>query len=124
MMEDEVKKRTRRWLETKGYKVKAEVKISCPDDSENNHGSVVLDFWAYKDPAKIVWCECKGDQSLSELLEGFIRLEFGVFYGGGHGILAVPHTATMRLLSHKKFLAQAKDVIQILDVEQNKLKQM
>lgn len=110
MDEEEAKQRTKEWLEKEGYKVHQEVSI-C----ENRE--VILDFYAYKDSPFILWVEVKGDVSLSQLLEGFIRVELATYLGGGQGLLAVPHKATQRLLQHRRFLSQAEKVIAILDVE-------
>jgi hypothetical protein len=118
MDEDEVKQKTLKWLKSKDFLVKSEVGVSGIDRD------VILDFYAYREKQgkpQILWVEAKGDVPLSQLLEGFIRLEFGVFYGGGQGILAVSHKATQKLLEHKEFLKQAEDVIGILDVQNNRI---
>jgi hypothetical protein len=136
MDEKEVKRRTEQWLKNQGFKVKREVAVA--EDRE-----LIMDFYAYCDgdasflttsflaPSPptgsfltrptILWVECKGDQNLSELLEGFIRLELAVYLGGGLGILAVPNKATQKLLNYKDFLRQAENVIAILNVESSKL---
>lgn len=118
MREEEVKEATEKWLTEKGYKIQREVGVS------GTEREVILDLYGYKEEdgrPEILWVECKGDQTLSELLEGFIRLEFGVWLGGGIGILAVPHNATRKLLNYKKFLGQAETIISVLDVEDNRL---
>lgn len=112
MDEDEVKRRTRAWLESQGYKVTEEIGVS------GTERQVILDFYGYREQQsepQIIWVECKGDQNLSELLEGWVRLEFGVFYGGGKAILAVPKDAAERLLKHEEFLKGS--TIKILNVE-------
>jgi hypothetical protein len=135
MDEKEVKKRTEQWLKSQGFKIKREIAVA-----ENRE--LIMDFYAYRDgdashsfvspPLQtalfpitslpiILWVECKGDQNLSELLEGFIRLELAVYLGGGLGILAVPNKATQKLLNYKDFLRQAESVIAILNVESSKL---
>jgi len=117
MNEDRVKELTKKWLEKQGFKVYPEVSVG-------EKREVVLDFYAYQDPPEVWWIECKGDQNLSELLEGFIRVEFAVWDRGGLGILAVPHKSTKKLLRYKDFLKQAEKVIEILDVEKEVTYQM
>ena len=114
MNEPEVKKLTCKWLERQNYKVQKEIGVP------NSNGEVILDFYGYRETngvPEIVWCECKGDVILSKLLEGFIRLEFGVHYGGGTGILAVPSRAKNNLEPFHNFLKQAENTIRILNVE-------
>ena len=85
-VEDSIKAQIKASLEANGFKVKREVAVV---DSGRN---VILDFYAFKDdnPPQIIWVECKGDVNLSELIEGFARLEFALFYGGGKGIFVAP----------------------------------
>lgn len=113
MNEEEVKRRVKRWLEESQYTVHEEVGVS------GTNREIVLDFYGYKDSPSILWVECKGDQSLSELLEGFIRTEFAVFSGGGRGILATPKNARKKLLKYEKFLKGSS--VQVLDVESYQL---
>ena len=118
MQEDLVKGLVEVWLKRKGYTWKSEVGVTGTDRE------VIMDYYAYREQEgepKILWVECKGDQNLSELLEGFIRLEFAVYYGGGNGILALPHKAAERLLNYKDFLIQAQNILAILDVEHGKV---
>lgn len=118
MREDEVKKLAREWLEAQGYTVKPEP--PAPIDSEERE--LALDFHAYRDKEpEIIWVECKGDVNLSELLEGFVRVEFCIHYGGGLGLLAVPSRAKRILLKYKDFLKQAESTVAILDVEESKI---
>ena len=121
MDEPEVSALTLKWLEERGYTVKTEVGVS------GTEREVILDYFAFTENAgtpEILWIECKGDVSLSMLLEGFIRTEFAIFLGGGKGILSCPTNAIQKLLKYKNFLEQAKDVIKILDIEKNILHQM
>lgn len=112
MEEPEASTLTRRWLEEKGYKLKAEVGIP------HTEREVVLDYHAYRDnpEPEILWIEVKGNVSISQLLEGYIRTEMAVFYGGGKGILAAPHEATQKLLKYRNFL-KSDGTIAILDIE-------
>jgi hypothetical protein len=136
MNEGEVKNKTERWLKNQGFKVKREVAVA-----ENRE--LIMDFYAYRDgdaphsfvstqPLQtalfpttsspiILWVECKGDQNLSGLLEGFIRLELAVWLGGGLGMLAAPHTATEKLLRYRTFLSQAENVIALLDAQKQEI---
>lgn len=113
MREDKVKEATYHWLEEQEWTVKSEVGVS------GTEREVIIDFYAYRERStpEILWVECKGNQNLSDLLEGFIRLEFAIFYGGGNGYLVAPHKATTKLLKHRIFLSQAASVIKLLDIE-------
>ena len=118
MNEDQVKRLTQDWLRKNGYVVKQEVGVL------GTNREVILDFYAYRDKngdPEIIWVEAKGDVNLSELLEGFIRLEFAVWRGGGLGILSIPHKATLKLLKYRQFLRQAENTLALLDVETQKL---
>ncbi|MDE2439207.1 MAG: hypothetical protein KGN01_07510 [Patescibacteria group bacterium] len=110
-VEDKVKFKISEELRELGYQVKAEVPVV---DSGRN---VILDFFAFShtgqsrarkssnmniqeptysqaqgepSPPDKIWVECKGDVNLSELIEGFARLDFALFYSGGRGIFAAP----------------------------------
>lgn len=118
MDEDAVKKLTREWQEARGYTVKPEP--SAPIESEEHE--LFLDFHAYRgEEPEILWIECKGDVSLSELLEGFIRMELCVHYGGGLGLLAVPTKSRRRLLKFKDFLGHSIEKVALLDAEEGKV---
>lgn len=118
MREDKVKELAREWLEAQGYRVKPEP----PAPVETEERELALDFHAYRDKEpEILWVECKGDVNLSELLEGFVRLEFCVYYGGGLGFLALPSDARRRLLKFNEFLKHSMATIAILDVEEGKI---
>ena len=115
MDENEVKKRTKEWLEKKGYTVKSEVGVP------GTNREVIMDYYAYREregEPEILWVECKGDCNLSYLLEGFVRLEFTLWLGGGIGILAIPHEAKQKLLKHEKFFEQAQNIITLLDIQE------
>lgn len=120
MDEQEASALTRRWLEERGFKVKTEVGVS------GTEREVILDYYGYRENSEpeILWVEVKGDQKLSQLLEGFIRVEFAIHYGGGAGILACPTQATEKLLNHRDFLRQAEGVISLLDVEKMEMYQL
>jgi len=107
MTEDEVNILCREWLISKGYKYKGILnkglgQVPVPDGTRQ----VLIDHCGIRDnPIDLVWIEAKGsDLNLSELLEGFIRVNYAVFEGGGNGYLAIPHKEYERLLEHKEFL--------------------
>lgn len=118
MREDEVKKLAREWFESQGYTVRPEP----PAPVESEERELALDFHAYRDrEPEILWVECKGDVNLSELLEGFVRVEFCVYHGGGLGLLTLPSSARRRLLKHADFLRHSVATVAILDVEARKV---
>ncbi len=116
MDEPEVSQRAIKWLRNQGYRVKTEVPLPHP----NGLREVVLDLHAYKDindEPDIIWCECKGDVGMSQLLEGFIRLLACIIYGGSKGYLFLPHDATERILKYPEVLEIATNVMRIVDIE-------
>ena len=121
MDESEVSKLVMKWLRNNGYKFKTEPNT----DEEKN---VRLDFYAYKEEngqPTIFWIECKGDNGLSELLEGWIRVEYAIYHNGGLGIFACPNKSANKLLKIKPFLSKTVSKnIAILDVEKMNLIKM
>lgn len=102
----------------RGY---GQVPVPLPDGSR----SILIDHQGFKTtPISLIWIEAKGSgDNLSELLEGFIRLCAAIYYGGGNGYLAVPHTEYERLLEQRDFLkavaesVNGKGTMGLLDVE-------
>ena len=113
MEESQVSEIVKRHFSQQGYKIHPEVPVG------GINREIILDFYCYKDtnPPSILWVECKGDVGTSQLLEGFIRLELAIFYGGGKGVLAIPNYAYHKLMKHRDFLRQAEEVIRVLNVE-------
>jgi hypothetical protein len=71
-----------------------------------------------------LWVECKGDDAkLSKIIEGFGRIVYAVFYGGGDGLLAVPHGRIKIINDNKEYFERfahsvvGKGRVGILDVE-------
>jgi hypothetical protein len=128
MTEDEVNIRCKEWLISRGYKYKGILnkglgQVPVPDGTRQ----VLIDHCGVKDrPVDLVWVEAKGGNcNLSELLEGFVRLNYAVFEGGGCGYLAIPHKQFNLLLERKEFLeavahsTNGKGSIGLLDLEEN-----
>lgn len=90
-----VKSEVKAWLESQGYTVKTEVPVPL------QNRDVILDLQGEKNLDRI-WVEAKGDNGISDYLEGFSRLLFAVYYGGGRGIIAVGDQE--RLLEYEEFL--------------------
>jgi len=122
MKEDEVNLKCREWLEKQGYDYKgilnARPKENCsdngygqvpaPDGSRDGLGQVLIDHQGKKDrPADLIWIEAKGSGvNFSTLLEGYIRVVYACYWGGGKGLLAVPNKEYERAIEQKAFLAQ------------------
>lgn len=123
MKEEEVKEKVKRRYEEAKYRVLKEVPVTC------ENGSVVLDFRAEQvdnvlyekghyssdiptEEAEFeeIWIECKGDVSVSETLEGFIRTVYAVWCGGGLGVLAVPNKLFQQLQNKIDFFKQVSSV--------------
>ena len=113
LSETQVKSRLVRWLEAKGYRVNRESIVCGPwcdhtllwgkRDSGLILHDIILDFHAHNDVDDI-WCECKGDVGVSQLLEGFIRLQAALHYNKGRGMLVTTRAAKSRfLLRYKDF---------------------
>lgn len=130
MTEDEVNKWVEGWLIERGYKYKGILNVGLgqvpvPDGTRQ----VLLDHQGVKDnPIDLVWIEAKGSGvNLSQLLEGFIRVVYGVFHGGGNGYLAIPHAEYEKLLEQKDFLkaiaesVNGKGTMGLLDAEKGVL---
>lgn len=127
MTEDEVNQKVKEWLENHFFKYKGILNIGLgqvpvPDGTR----SVLLDHQGFRDDIPdLLWIEAKGSGcSLSELLEGFIRLTYGIFMGGGNGYLAIPHNEFEILLERREFLeavsrsTNGKGYIGLLDAEE------
>jgi hypothetical protein len=132
MKEEEVNKRVEEWLTENGYSYKGVMKsgdVPVPDgkgrniliDAQgsklvNEKGEVVspLDERFYETEElnyKICWIEGKGSNAnFSELLEGFIRVLYAVWHGGGLGLLAVPNEQYEKLMEEKEFLEKIAKV--------------
>lgn len=132
MTEDEVNIRCREWLQNRSFKYKGILNVGLgqvpvPDGGEGR--SVLLDHQGFSDRTKeLVWIEAKGsDVNFSQLLEGFIRVGYGVFHGGGKGYLAIPHNEYEKLLEQKDFLeavaesVNGKGTMGLLDAERGEL---
>lgn len=127
MTEDEVNLKVKEWLESHSYHYKGILKkglgqVPVPDGIGR---SVLIDHQGIKhNPIDLVWIEAKGSGcNLSELLEGFSRTIYAIYYGGGHGYLATPHDEYTRLVKQKDFLkavaesVNGKGTMGLLDIE-------
>lgn len=118
MREEEVKKLAKKWLEAQGYKVRPET----PAPIDNEDRELALDFYAYRDAKpEVLWVEAKGDVNLSQLLEGFVRTELCVHYGGGLGLLALSTSSRRKLMKYEDFLKHSVETIALLDVQEGKI---
>lgn len=117
MTEDQVNTIVEKWLLSKGYKYKGVCKNRKIAQKENSVGQipvpdgtrqVLIDHQGVKDAPNIdlLWIEAKGGgDNLSELLQGFIRVIYAVWHGGGRGLLAVPQSEFNMLNEQIIFLA-------------------
>lgn len=126
MTEDEVNIRCKEWLLAKGYKYKGILnagkgQVPIPDGNRQ----VLLDHQGTKDnPVGLVWVEAKGSNvNFSQLLEGFIRTVYAIYWGAGDGYLATPHKEFLKLLEQREFLkavansVNGKETMGLLDIE-------
>ncbi len=128
MTEDQVNIACRKWLEGQGFKYKGVLnsfangkrgrnkfngddepygQVPVPDGSERGR-AVLLDHQGVKDrPIELIWIEAKGsDVNFSTLLEGFIRMAYAVYYGGGKGLLAIPDKEYKEVVIRQEFLSK------------------
>jgi hypothetical protein len=133
LTEDEVNLKVKEWLENHSYHYKGILNVGkgqvpVPDGTR----SVLIDAQGFRDDIPdLIWIEAKGsDLNLSELLEGFIRVNYAVFEGGGRGFLATPHKEFELLLERKEFLGavahsvNGKGYIGLLDIERGTIAEL
>ena len=119
MDEAEVSKRTATYLKASGYTITREPVIL--------NGEIRLDYFGYKETSHgqdRVLVECKAHEKLSILLEGWVRLQFGMFYYGCKGILALSSDSASKLRTHMDFLRTTQRPVCFLDVEKDELHQV
>jgi len=130
MTEQEVNEKVKEWLLANGFRYKGVLRdgdVPAPD----GYRRVRIDHQGYDDAnLRLIWVEAKGSNTpLSELLEGFIRLAYAMWHGGGNGLLAVPSEEAQILLDEtvRSFLSgiasalSLKGNIGIWDVEKGEI---
>lgn len=124
MTEDEVNLKVKEWLQSHSFKYKGILnsgQVSVPDGNRQ----VLIDHAGVKtNPPDLVWIEAKGsDINFSNLLEGYIRVSYAVWHGGGKGFLGIPHEEYLKLLEQREFLeaiahsVNGKGIMGLLDAE-------
>ena len=118
MTENQVNESVKRWLLAEGFAYKG-ILNAKPKEGANPSGygqvpvpdgsilsSVLIDHQGVKDREhEIIWIEAKGGNcSMSDLLQGFVRVAYGCFWGGGSGLLAVPSEQAQRMIEQQVFL--------------------
>jgi len=118
--EDEVNIVCKKWLEDCDYAYKG-ILNAKPKTSQERNGKdtgwgqvpvpdgksqCLIDHQGISDKDRsIIWIEAKGEgDAFSELLQGFIRVLYACYHGGGMGLLAVPDKEYNQLLEQKEFL--------------------
>jgi len=116
MTENQVNLAVEKWLKDNKYHYKGVCKSRQIAKDENSVGQipvpdgtrqVLIDHQGVKDTPTIdlLWIEAKGGgDNLSELLQGFIRVTYAVWHGGGRGLLAVPQSEFDMLSEQLPFL--------------------
>lgn len=116
MTENEINEKVLCWLLANQYKYKGVLnnrpkeganpngygQIAIPDGTRN----VLIDHQGVKDrPVDLIWIEAKGSGvGLSMLLQGFSRVGYAVYHGGGKGLLACPTAEFELMFAQKGFL--------------------
>lgn len=118
MTEDEVNKVCKAYIERLGLKYKGVLNLKPTVDAKPNgygqvpvpdgvdHIQVLIDHQGVGHTTpRLLWIEAKGtDDNFSELLQGFIRVTYACYHGGGEGLLAVPDHEYQELLEQEGFL--------------------
>lgn len=133
MREEEVHLLSKKWLEDNGYGYKGVCNegtglgghVPVPTVTENE--KVLIDNQGEKRENGEwirLWIEDKGSNAnLSTLLEGFIRVVYAVYYGGGDGLLSIPHDRMRVIEENQEFFyrfanaAVGKGRVGVLDIE-------
>ena len=111
MKEEEVHLLSKAWLDKQEYSYKG----VCNNGKEYGSGDVPVPT-LFKEKIQIdhmgekrtddwvrLWIEDKGSCNLSTLLEGFSRVCYAVYFGGGDGLLSVPHDRIRILAENQDF---------------------
>ncbi len=138
MTENEVNEAVKKWLTGQGYTYKGILnpgngkanskdtgygQVSVPDGTR----SVLIDHTGHNDFTKdLIWVEAKGGEcGMSQLLEGFVRMVYGCYHGGGSGLLATPSAECSRMLEQRDFLKRVgiscERKVGILDAEKGEV---
>lgn len=116
MTENQVNLAVEKWLLSQCYKYKGVNKSRKVAKDENSVGQipvpdglrqVLIDHQGIKDVPEIdlIWIEAKGSNvGMSALLEGFIRMVYAVWHGGGKGLVAIPDNEYNQLFKQLSFL--------------------
>jgi len=116
MTENEINEKVREWLTQRGYSYKG-VLNTKPKEGANSNGygqvvvpdgtrNVLIDHTGHRDrPVDLIWIEAKGSGvGLSMLLQGFSRVGYAVYHGGGKGLLACPTAEFEMMFAQREFL--------------------
>ena len=137
MTENEVNEKCKEWLLVSGFKYKG-VLNTKPDEAADPNGygqvpvpdgtrDVLIDHQGVNDRERsLIWVEAKGDDcGMSDLLQGFIRVVYACYWGGGSALLAVPNEAWQRILQQQDFLRRVavscERRVGILDAEKGRV---
>jgi len=136
MIEDEVHPLSKLFLEKKGFK---DYKGVCTKNGEYGSGDVPVPT-EHDNKVQIdhlgeqrsgpewlrLWIEDKGSCNLSTILEGFSRICYAVYYGGGAGLLALPNDSFQIAMHNEEFLKLMASItvgkagVGLLNIETNK----
>lgn len=142
MKEEEVNVVCKKWIEDNNYKYKGVLNKRPRSYKERNGvkngwgqvpvpdgiGNVLIDHQGIGDvDSSLIWIEAKGERdSFSELLQGFIRIIYACYHGGGKGLLAVPDKEYSNLMEYKEFISKVASAserqIGIFNAEKNIIK--
>lgn len=119
MTENEINLKVKEWLISNGFAYKGVLNAKPKKEAyENGYGQVcvpdgnrcvLIDHTGHKDypVVDLIWIEAKGSGvGMSTLLEGFSRMAYAVYHGGGRGLLACP-TAEFELLFAQRLFLKA-----------------
>ena len=134
--------KVREWLLDQGYSYKGVLnarpkkstkpsgfgQVPVPDRLKDNGSTAVLiDHQGIKNrPVDLIWIEAKGSGvGMSQLLEGFSRMAYAVYHGGGRGLLAIPTVEFEMMFTQRTFLGaiviSAERPLGLLDAENRRV---
>lgn len=116
MNEGGINKAVKEWAEANGYQYKGVLNKGDVPVPTTYTQEVRIDALLEKATDKNIeriWIESKCDDSLSELLSGFVKVVFAVYYGGGRGMLACSKKDAESLLEHKDFLKYLSEGLEV-----------
>jgi hypothetical protein len=124
MKEEDINRAVKLWAEGNGYTYKGVLKngdVVVPTMYDKKlEVDALLEKWN-NNKIERIWIESKCNDGFMELLSGFVKVIFAVYYGGGKGYLACSKDDVKVLLEHKDFLKYLSEGLEVnlMSVDEN-----